>query len=290
MTDNRYTRCVALFILGFFAVTAHTRESTLVPSLLKMEQSLQARIGVAVYDTQSGQRWQYRGNERFPISSTFKPLACGALLQKVDQGIENLDRIIPFNEQDLVTYSPVTESRVDSGGMSLFELCDATITISDNTAGNLVLRSVGGPEALTRFLRSVGDEVTRLDRWETDLNEAVPGDVRDTTTPVAMVELLDKLVLGEILENESRSILENWMVGNAVGDDLFRAGIPADWRIADKTGAGGYGSRSISAVMWPPSRGPVVAAVYITDTTATFDARNAAIATIGAAIAAEVLE
>ena len=288
MTGKQSAQCLAVILLLLIGSPVVSQQSSLIPVVNKLEESLEARIGMTVHDMHSGKRWNYRGDERFPMSSTFKPLACGALLRRVDQGVERLEREVTFGENDLVTYSPVTESRVGSGGMSLDELCEAAVTVSDNTAGNLVLRSIGGPEALTRFLRSIGDDITRLDRWETDLNEAIPGDSRDTTTPNAMAGLLEELLIGSVLTEDSRSRLQGWMTGNTVGDDLFRAGIPADWVIADKSGAGGYGSRSISAVMWPPGHRPVIAVVYLTQTKASFEDRNAAIAAIGKAIAAEL--
>lgn len=270
-------------LLSLLAGAGFPQADDPISTVMALESGLGARIGLAVNDLQSGQRWEYRASERFPLSSTFKPLACAALLARVDQGLERLDRQVAFTAQDLVSYSPVTESRLE--GMTLGELCAATITLSDNTAGNLVLAAIGGPAGLTAFLRMRGDPVTRLDRWETDLNEAIPGDPRDTTTPAAIAGLMEQLVLGTVLADESRDQLTTWLWGNAVGDDLLRAGIPGGWGIGDKTGAGGFGSRSIVAVLWPPARQPIVVAVYITDTEASFEERNAAIAQIGRAIA-----
>ena len=165
--------------------------------------------------------------------------------------------------------------------MTLFELCDATMTTSDNTAANLVLQALGGPSAVTTFVRGMGDATTRLDRFETELNEASPGDARDTTTPNAMLGTLEKLVLGDVLSDDARQQLEAWMKGNTVADGLFRAAMPFDWVIADRTGAGGYGSRAITAIIWPPEQAPTVVVFYITDTEASFEARNAAIASLG---------
>lgn len=152
---------------------------------------------------------------------------------------------------------------------------------SDNTAANLVLNAIGGPSSVTGFVRGLGDTITRLDRTETTLNEATPGDPRDTTTPNAMVNNLRKLVLGDTLSDSSRDKLISWLRGNRVSDNLLRAAVPQDWKIGDRSGAGGYGSRSITAVLWPPNRKPLVLAIYITETGATFDERNSAIADIG---------
>lgn len=274
-----------LLISPGVAPQAAAQQDPLIETIVALEIQLQARIGVAVFDTGTGRHWEYRESERFPMSSTFKTLACAALLVRVDQGREDLNRSVTFQAADLVSYSPVTEAHTGAAGLTLNQLCDAAITVSDNTAGNLILQAIGGPQGLTRFLRTTGDQVTRLDRWETELNEAVPGDERDTTTPGAMALLLENLVLGETLTPESRSRLQQWLLGNTVGDALLRSGIPADWKIGDKTGAGGYGSRSIAAVMWPPSRQPVITTIYITETEASFDARNAAMAKLGDTIA-----
>nr|8OF9_A Chain A, TEM-1 beta-lactamase [Escherichia coli]8OF9_B Chain B, TEM-1 beta-lactamase [Escherichia coli] len=250
----------------------------------RIEAQLGARVGVAVLDTGSGRSWEgYRADERFPMASTFKVLACGALLSRVDAGQEDLDRRIRYTQDELVTYSPVTEKHLDDG-MTLRALCEATITTSDNTAANLILEALGGPKALTRFLRAIGDPVTRLDRWETALNEATPGDVRDTTTPRAMAATLRTLLLGDALTPASRQQLIAWLEANQVGGPLLRAGLPAGWRIGDKTGAGGRGTRGIVAIVWPPGRAPLIAAVYLTESEASMDERNAAIAEIGAAL------
>jgi beta-lactamase class A len=284
-TGLRHWRIIlAGALLSLLAGAGYPQAGDPISTVIALESNLGARIGLAVKDLQSGEHWEYRASERFPLSSTFKPLACAALLARVDQGLERLDRQVAVTAQDLVSYSPVTEARLE--GMTLAELCEAAITLSDNTAGNLVLTAIGGPAGLTAFLRTLGDPVTRLDRWETDLNEGIPGDPRDTTTPAAIAGLMEQLVLGEeVLADGSRVQLTTWLRGNAVGDDLLRAGIPAEWDVGDKTGAGGFGSRSIVAVLWPPARRPIVVAAYITDTEASFEARNAAIAEIGRAIA-----
>lgn len=250
-----------------------------------LESRLGARIGMAVIDDHTGRAWNHRAGERFALTSTFKALAAAALLARVDRGEERLDRRVVFAASDLVTYSPATEKRVGEPGMTLAEIAEAAVTLSDNTAGNLLLKAIGGPAGLTTFQRSLGDDVTRLDRWETDLNEATPGDPRDTTTPSAMVHSLRELMVGRALSPASREQLTAWMVGDRVGDALLRAGLPKDWRIADKTGAGGNGARGIVAVVWPPNRKPATVAIYIAETRATMAERNAAIAEIGAVLA-----
>ena len=277
-----------LFLLG--ACANPDRQDNLTETVKQIEENLAARIGIAIHDEQSGRRWAYHADDRFPMLSTFKTLACALLLFRVDAGEENLDRVVTIEPRDLVIYSPITETRVGLEGMSLAELCEATMFMSDNSAANIILDTIGGPSALTKFLRSIGDGSTRLDRQEPDLNKATPGDLRDTTTPNSMALTYKKIVLGDVLSPKSRQRLTDWLVGNKVGNALLRAGVPNDWKVGDRTGAGGHGSRAIAAVMWPPAHAPVIAVIYITETDATIDERNAAIKRIGKAIADAVLD
>lgn len=260
----------------------------ILETVTKIEARLGGRIGVSVHDTGSGDRTDYRADERFPLSSTFKPFACAAVLSRIESGAERLHRVIEIEEGDLVTYSPVTEARVNTVGMTIAELCEATITLSDNTAGNLILESIGGPKAFTDYMRSIGDETTRLDRWETDLNEGKPGDKRDTTTPRAATASLDRLLLRPTLTESSREQLTTWMENDKVADALLRSVLPVGWRIADKTGAGGHGARSIIAVIWPTAESPILISIYMAESDASFAERNEAIAEIGAAIVTAV--
>jgi beta-lactamase class A TEM len=213
----------------------------------KAEDQLNARVGYAELSLANGQMLgSYRPQERFPMMSTFKVLLCGAVLSRVDAGQEQLARRIQYRKQDLVAYSPVTEKHL-TDGMTVAELCSAAITMSDNTAGNLLLSAIGGPSELTAFLRKAGDRVTRLDRWETALNEALPGDERDTTTPEAMAQMLRQLLNGKILTPASQQQLMAWMEADKVGGPLIRSVMPAGWFIADKTGAG----NGVLAVLLP---------------------------------------
>ena len=256
----------------------------LAGKLAEVERRLGARLGAAILDTESGRRWSHRADERFSLCSTFKAIACGAVLAKADAGREDLERRIRFEAADVVTYSPVTQDRIGGAGMTLAEICEAAMTRSDNTAGNIILDSLGGPSGVTEFARSLGDDVTRLDRRETDLNEATPGDPRDTTSPAAMVANLESLVLGNVLSPPSRDRLTAWLVSNKTGDAKLRAGLPKDWRIGDKTGGGDHGTMNDVAVIWPPNRKPTIVSIYMTETKASFDDRNAAIAEIGWAL------
>lgn len=256
-------------------------EARLNAAAQAQETALSARLGAAVLDTATGQLWRYHADQRFPMDSTHKAFSCAALLAKADRGEASLDRRVVIAKADLVEYSPITEKR---DALSLAELCAAALGVSDNTAANLILAADGDPGGVTAFFRALGDETSRLDRTEPDLNEAAPGDPRDTTTPAAAVADLDKILLGDALKPASRARLTQWMIDDRVAGPLLRAALPAGWRIADKTGNGGHGSRGIVAVIWPPNRAPLVAAVYLCDTAAAIDARNAAIAHIGAAL------
>ena len=251
----------------------------------KIEADSGGRLGVAVLDTQTGELAGHRVDERFPICSTFKLLAAAATLARVDADKERLDRRIDIKPSDILSYAPVAKQHVGDG-MSVAELCEAAITLSDNSAANLLLKDLGGPAAITEYARSLGDEFTRLDRIEPDLNDAEPKDPRDTTTPAAMAKNLRLLTTGATLSLASRDQLIAWLVACKTGDAKLRAGLPKTWRVGDKTGAGGHGSTNDVAVMWPANRDPVIVAAYLTETTASDDKRNAALAAIGHAVAA----
>jgi beta-lactamase class A len=256
----------------------------LASSFARIEKEARGRLGVAVLDTQTGMQSGYREDERFPMCSTFKLLAAAAILRRVDEGAERLERRIRFEPKDLVVYSPVTEKHTGDG-MTLAELCDAAVTLSDNTAGNLLLAALGGPAGLTAFARSLVDPVTRLDRIEPELNEAKPGDPRDTTSPAAMTANLRALVVGDALSAASRAQLTAWLAANKTGDTRLRARLPAGWRVGDKTGTGGNGSNNDVGVLWPPGRAPILVSAYLTKTAVPPEQRNAAIAAVGQAVA-----
>ena len=248
------------------------------------------RLGVAVLHTGSGGFVGHRADERFPMCSTFKLLAAAAVLKRIDEGKERLDRRVKFTTSDIVINSPVTKERVGGEGMSVGDLCGAAMTVSDNTAGNLILASLGGPQALNDYLRSLGDAVTRLDRIEPDLNEALPDDPRDTTTPAAMLKNIQTLVLGDALSERSKEQLISWLVGNKTGDARLRARLPASWRVGDKTGSGEHGTTNDVGVAWPPQSAPVLIAIYLTGAMANGEARNRTIAAVGGAIANRLIE
>ncbi|MFB2604300.1 class A beta-lactamase, partial [Rhizobium phaseoli] len=217
----------------------------------------------------------------FPMCSTFKALAAGFALARVDKGDESLDRRVTYGKEKLVDYSPISEKHAGADGMTIAELCDAAVTLSDNTAGNLLLESFGGPAGLTDWLRSIGDGTTRLDRTEPTLNEGIKGDPRDTTTPDAMLDTLGNLTLGSVLTEASSDKLIAWLVASTTGKERLRAGLPADWKVGDKTGTGQNGSLGDIAVIWPPDRGPIVAAVYIAEATTPAKDLNPVFAEVG---------
>ena len=276
-------RLPLLSLLVAFCLPASAHPVT-QETVKKAEDQLNARVGYAEVALANGQiLGSYRPQERFPMLSTFKVLLCGAILSRVDAGQEQLARRIRYRQQDLVEYSPVTEKHL-TDGMTLAELCSAAITTSDNTAGNLLLSAIGGPSELTAFLRKAGDQATRLDRWETALNEALPGDERDTTTPEAMAQILRQLLTGKILTPASQKQLMAWMQADKVGGPLIRSVLPSGWYIADKTGAGERGSRGIIAALGPDGKPTRIVVIYITGTQATMDERNEKIADIGASL------
>ncbi|MBR0870374.1 class A beta-lactamase [Bradyrhizobium tropiciagri] len=273
------------FALPRYSAAAERDEVTqrLQQEFSRIEQGTGGRLGIAALDTETGLRAGLRADERFPMCSTFKALASAAVLRRVDRGESRLDQRVRFEAKDILANSPVTKEHVTSG-MTLAEICEAAITRSDNTAGNMILREIGGPEGFTSFFRSIGDTVSRLDRWELALNEAVPGDPRDTTSPTAMLKNLQRVLLGDALSASSRQQLADWMVANKTGDARLRAGVPRDWRVGDKTGTGERATYNDIGVFWPPGRKPIVITVYLTGATAPADKCNEAIASVARAV------
>ena len=284
MIDRRHFLRMAggtlAFVGGGIAVgTAWAKPSAAKPAALSAEPFAQierasgGRLGVAILDTHTGERFAYRDGERFAMCSTFKFLLATAVLHQVDLGQEQLDRLVPIAQSDLVPHAPLAEKRVGQGA-TVQELCEATMIFSDNAAANLLLPIVGGPAGLTRFVRSIGDTVTRLDRDEPELGTAIPGDDRDTTSPRAMVDNLERIVLGQTIEAVSRERVTGWLKDNRTGDKRLRAGLPQGWAVGDKTGAGANGTTNDIAVIWPAGRKPVLIAAYLTETKLDDDGRN----------------
>jgi beta-lactamase class A len=268
---------VAIFVLLLAADVAGAR-SEAANQIAAIEARVGGRIGVAALDTGSGRRLDYRADDRFPMCSTFKFLAAAAVLKRVDEKQERLDRFVSYDAKDILEYAPVTKAHLKEGGMALGVLCQAAIEQSDNTAGNLLLDAIGGPAGVTNFARSLGDQVTRLDRKEPDLNSAIPGDDRDTTAPESMLTDMARILTGDALSRSSRSQLEDWLQRNKTGADMIRAGVPTNWIIGDKTGRGANGATNDIAIIRPPDRAPVLLAIYSVGSTATANDRAAIVA------------
>jgi beta-lactamase class A len=249
------------------ACTAATRGSPKTTAaqarLAALETASGGRLGVFAINSGDGTVISHRGDERFPLCSTFKLVASAAILAQQMREPDLLSQRIKYTPVELVTYSPITEKHI-ADGMTVAELCAAAIQYSDNTAGNMLIKILGGPPAVTSFARSIGDSAFRLDRWETELNTAIPGDARDTTTPAAMAATVQKLVLGNTLGLPQREQLQAWLRGNTTGATRIRAGVPAGWIVGDKTGGGDYGANNDVGVLWPPGKPPIVLALYMT--------------------------
>jgi beta-lactamase class A len=228
----------------------------------RLERAHDARLGVYALDTGSGREVAHRADARFPFASTFKALAAAAILR--EYGLGGLSERVPIT--GLVNaYSPITETRLGAS-MTLEELCDAAVRHSDNTAANLLLERLGGPKGLDGLLEALaGDDVTRIERPEPELNVWAPGQTRDTSTPRALARSLRAFALGDALEPAERRKLVRWLRTNTTGDTLIRAGVPKGWKVGDKTGTGAtYGARNDIAVVWPPGRAPIVMALMST--------------------------
>lgn len=234
------------------------QEPAIKEELAKLEETFDARLGVYAMDTGTNQTIDYRADERFAFASTSKALATGVLLQQ--KSMEELNQKITYIRDDLVDYSPITEKHVDTG-MTLHELCDASIRYSDNTAHNLILKQIGGPEGFKKSLREIGDHVTNPKRLEPELNEVNPGETHDTSTPRALAESLKAFTIGDALPDEKRALFIDWLKRNTTGDTLIRAGVPKGWEVGDKTGAASHGTRNDIGIVWPPEGDPVIIAI-----------------------------
>jgi beta-lactamase class A len=248
--------------LGVLLTATRVSAQDAAANFAAIEKAVGGRLGVCILDTGSGKKLAHRGDEHFALLSTFKALAAGCVLARVDRGEETLDRRVKYTQADVLSYAPVTKLHV-AEGMTMADICDAAVGVSDNTAGNLMLASIGGPAGLTAWLRSIGDNITRLDRTEPTLNEAKPGDPRDTTTPNAMADTLAKLLTGDALKPASQKQLAGWLVASKVGGKRLRAGLPPTWRAGDKTGTNDVGCANDVAITWPPDRAPLIIASYL---------------------------
>ncbi|MFE7558746.1 class A beta-lactamase [Kitasatospora sp. NPDC057500] len=242
-------------------------EEGLADRLRALEQAHSARLGVFVHNSATGRTVAYRAGELFPMCSTFKTIAVAAVLRDLDHDGTFLAKRIRYASSDVTEagYAPVTGLHGNlETGMTVGELCAAAIVFSDNAAVDLLLRELGGPSAVTRFCRSIGDRVTRLDRWEPALNSAEPDRITDTTTPQAIARTYACLTTGNALDAPDRRRLTTWLLNNTTGANRLRAGLPKDWTVAEKTGTGGYGTTNDVGIAWPSGRGPVTIAVLST--------------------------
>ena len=279
LSRRRFVAITALLQPSFLQATSK-RFTALPAAFARLERTNRGRLGVVVLDTATGERSGYRADERFPMCSTFKFLLAAAVLRRVDRHQETLDRAIPIPPKPLLFNSPLTEPHA-GGAMTIAALCRAALTRSDNTAANLLLESIGGPAGITSFSRFIGDAVTRLDRMETSLNESLPGDPRDSTSPAAMAGDLKSVLLGNVLSLISREKLTLWMEANLTGLDRLRANLPEGWRAADKTGSNGKHTSNDIAVLWPVGKPPIIVAAYITQCTGPESKRATMLAEIG---------
>ena len=271
-----------LFLLFALCQQAQAINTDGLQAFLKQEETrLPGKIGMSIVNAEGQPIFGYRQSERFPLTSTFKVLACAALLDRLHKTSGSLNETVTIKPDELLSYSPITKNYVAPETITLQNLCAAAVSYSDNTAGNSVLTYLGGPEAVTRFMHESGDTITRLDRTEPTLNEATPGDERDTSTPESMAAGVHKLLATPLLTTPHRTVLEGWMREDKVADNLLRAALPKGWSIADKTGAGSYGSRAIIAAVYPTGGSPVYMAIYITQTNAEMKVSDGVIKKIG---------
>jgi beta-lactamase class A len=270
---------------ALWAAQGHPALAATEAAFATLESTHGGRLGIAAFDTGAQARITYRAAERFPMCSTHKFLSAAAVLAGVDQGRLHLDRRIPYTKADLLSYAPITKAHVAEGSMTLGALCAAAIDWSDNTAANLLLGQIGGPAGWTRYARSIGDGVSRLDRTEPTLNSAIPGDPRDTTTPTAMLGDLDTVLLGQALTEASRKQLQDWMLASSITGPLIKAGVPKDWRVGDKSGSGDHGTRNDIGIILRPGKAPILAAIYYTASPLDMAGQNKVVAAAAAIIA-----
>ena len=254
------TACVPSRVAAPAAVPTGPRRS-----IAEIEARVGGRVGVFALDTGTGRQLAHRPDERFAMCSTFKWALAAAILARVDRAELSLDDRVAYGSSDLLEHAPATREHVAEGSMTVDALARAAVTVSDNTAANLLLAKVSGPAGFTQFVRSLSDPVTRLDRDEPTLNANDPGDARDTTSPRAMVGLMRRVLCGDALSTASRERLLGWLRACETGKDRLRAGLPRDWTVGDKTGSGGHHTINDVAIAVPPGRAPILIAAYMSE-------------------------
>jgi beta-lactamase class A len=268
-------------------IASDARAASAESTLKRIRERVGGRLGVHALDSQSGKRWGIDEKSRYAMASTFKLPLAAALLWQVDRNAFTLDHTLVIEAKDLLPNSPAVDAKLAAGAdaMTVRDLCIAAVTQSDNAAANVLLDGIGGPSALTTFFRSLGDETTRLDRREPALNQNVPGDPRDTTSPRAMVDSLLKIFTQDVLSIPSRALLIDWMIASRTGMDRVRAGLPKSWNPGDKTGTGENGAFNDLVIAYPPKRRPIFVAVYMSESKLPPKELAAAHAEIGTLIA-----
>jgi beta-lactamase class A len=288
MSPQLTRRQFALAAIGTLASTASYAIARSKPrSVADIEAEVGGRIGLFAIDTSNGRVLAHRADERFAMCSTFKWLLAAAVLARVERAQLSLDERISYGPDALLEYAPVTREHVVEGSMTLSALMEAAVTVSDNTAANLLLAKIGGPAGLTEFVRSLGDMETRIDRVEPFLNSNDPGDPRDTTSPRAMAGLIRVVLCGETLSHVARDRLLAWLRACKTGKERLRAGVPQDWIVGDKTGTGRHGAVNDVAIMFPPRRAPILVAAFLSDSSADSSILAASHASLGSLIARE---
>ncbi|MCM0033460.1 class A beta-lactamase [Sandarakinorhabdus limnophila] len=273
--------------LPLLAAAAPDRFAPLRRAIPQIERSAGGPIGISLLDTHTGERFGHRANDRFPLCSTFKLLLAARLLRGADKGQWAMTERVPVTKADMLFNAPFTEKRI-GGTASLLELAEAMTVLSDNPAANIALAKVGGPAALTAWLRSIADQTTRIDRNEPEMNNETPGDPRDTSTPAAMLATSRALVEGRILSPAARKTLFGWMQASKTADTMIRAALPPGWQEANKTGAGSWRARNIVSVITPPGRKPIWVAAYLFAGKSELAERNRQFVPLGRAIVESV--
>jgi beta-lactamase class A len=264
---------------------AATAPDAVGEELTLLERRIGGRIGLAACSSSGSLRIDYRGHERFAMCSTFKLMLAAAILARVDAAQLRPDQLMHYSPDGLLANSPVTTAHADEGALPLQEMARAVVEVSDNTAANQLLALIGGPPGYARFLRTLGDHNTRLDRIELALNSNLPGDVRDTTTPRAMLADMSQVLLGDTLSAGSRERLLQWLRDCRTGRERLRAQLPSGWSAGDKTGTGERGANNDLAIFWPPGAAPLLIACYLSGSQQPAAELNAAHARIGALVA-----
>ncbi len=256
---------VAGFTLPVAAGNSNISSRTAQEELKRIESAARGRLGVSALNMANDNRVEYRAEERFPLCSTFKVMVAAAILQRSASEAQLLQKRIRYKKDQVEKsgYAPVTQKHL-ADGMTIAELCAATLQYSDNAAANFLMTELGGPAAVTAYMRSIGDDVFRLDRWEPELNSAIPGDERDTSTPAAVERSLEKIALGNALATPQREQLVSWLKGNTTGGKRMLAGVPRGWIVGDKTGTGSYGTTNDAGIIWTAKGTAIVAAIYFT--------------------------